>query len=34
MFASYFGHKLDRPAMRKRFYTNLKMNLQPLMESG
>ena len=35
MAASYHGHKLDMPAMRKRFSANLKgMNLQQLIELG
>ncbi|MEO2281395.1 peptidase domain-containing ABC transporter [Pseudoalteromonas pernae] len=35
MVASYHGHKLDMPAMRKRFSANLKgMNLQQLVELG
>ena len=35
MVASYHGHKLDMPAMRKRFSANLKgMNLQQLIELG
>lgn len=35
MIASYHGHKLDMPAMRKRFSANLKgMNLQQLIELG
>ena len=33
MIASYHGHQLDMPAMRKRFSANLKgMNLQQLIE--
>lgn len=33
MVASYYGHKLDMPAMRKRFSANLKgMNLQQVIE--
>ena len=33
MVASFHGHKLDMPAMRKRFSANLKgMNLQQLIE--
>ena len=33
MIASYYGRKLDMPAMRKRFSANLKeMNLQQLIE--
>ncbi len=33
MVASYYGHQLDMPAMRKRFSANLKgMNLQQLIE--
>ncbi|RHW75540.1 peptidase domain-containing ABC transporter [Colwellia sp. RSH04] len=33
MIASFHGHKLDMPAMRKRFSANLKgMNLQQLIE--
>jgi len=33
MVASFYGHKLDMPAMRKRFSANLKgMNLQQLIE--
>ena len=35
MVASYHGHRLDMPAMRKRFLANLKgMNLQQLIELG
>ncbi|MEI8644095.1 peptidase domain-containing ABC transporter [Pseudoalteromonas sp. Hal040] len=35
MVACYHGHKLDMPAMRKRFAANLKgMNLQQLIELG
>ena len=35
MVASYHGHKLDMPAMRKRFSANLKgMNLQQVIELG
>ena len=35
MVASYYGHQLDMPAMRKRFSANLKgMNLQQLIELG
>ena len=35
MVAFYHGHKLDMPAMRKRFSANLKgMNLQQLIELG
>jgi ATP-binding cassette, subfamily B, bacterial CvaB/MchF/RaxB len=35
MVASYFGHKLDMAAMRKRFSANLKgMNLQKIIELG
>lgn len=35
MVASYHGHKLDMPAMRKRFSANLKgINLQQLIELG
>ena len=35
MVACYHGHKLDMPAMRKRFSANLKgMNLQQLIELG
>jgi ATP-binding cassette subfamily B protein RaxB len=35
MVASYHGHQLDMPAMRKRFSANLKgMNLQQLIELG
>ena len=35
MVASYHGHKLDMPAMRKHFSANLKgMNLQQLIELG
>ena len=35
MVASYYGHQLDMPAMRKRFSANLKgMNLQQLIEVG
>jgi ATP-binding cassette, subfamily B, bacterial CvaB/MchF/RaxB len=35
MIASYHGHQLDMPAMRKRFSANLKgMNLQQLIELG
>ena len=35
MIASYHGHKLDMPAMRKRFSANLKgMNLQQVIELG
>lgn len=35
MVASFHGHKLDMPAMRKRFSANLKgMNLQQLIELG
>ncbi len=35
MVACYHGHKLDMPAMRKRFSANLKgMNLQQLIEIG
>lgn len=35
MIASYYGHLLDMPAMRKRFSANLKgMNLQQLIELG
>ena len=35
MVASFYGHKLDMPAMRKRFSANLKgMNLQQLIELG
>jgi ATP-binding cassette subfamily B protein RaxB len=33
MVASYYGHQLDMPAMRKRFSANLKgMNLQQLID--
>ena len=33
MVASYYGHQLDMPAMRKRFSANLKgMNLQQIIE--
>ena len=35
MIASFHGHQLDMPAMRKRFSANLKgMNLQQLIELG
>ena len=35
MVASYYGHKLDMAALRKRFTANLKgMNLQQLIELG
>lgn len=35
MVASYYGHKLDMPAMRKRYSANLKgMDLQQLIELG
>ena len=35
MVACYHGHKLDMPAMRKRFSANLKgMNLQLVIELG
>ncbi|WDE03893.1 peptidase domain-containing ABC transporter [Thalassomonas viridans] len=35
MIASYYGHRLDMPAMRKRFSANLKgMNLQQLIDLG
>nr|WP_269844010.1 peptidase domain-containing ABC transporter [Colwellia chukchiensis] len=35
MVASFHGHQLDMPAMRKRFSANLKgMNLQQLIELG
>ncbi|WP_158972649.1 peptidase domain-containing ABC transporter [Paraglaciecola sp. L3A3] len=35
MVASYYGHKLDMSAMRKRFSANLKgMNLQQLIDVG
>ena len=35
MIASYHGHQLDMPSMRKRFSANLKgMNLQQLIELG
>ena len=35
MVASYYGHKLDMAAMRKRFSANLKgMNLQQLIDLG
>jgi ATP-binding cassette subfamily B protein RaxB len=35
MIATFHGHKLDLPAMRKRFSANLKgMNLQELIELG
>ncbi|MBL4941662.1 MAG: peptidase domain-containing ABC transporter [Colwellia sp.] len=35
MVASYYGHQLDMPAMRKRFSANLKgMNLQQVIELG
>lgn len=35
MVASYYGHRLDMPAMRKKFSANLKgMNLQQLIELG
>ena len=35
MIACYYGHKLDMPAMRKRFSANLKgMNLQQVIELG
>ncbi|MGL1955862.1 MAG: peptidase domain-containing ABC transporter [Colwellia sp.] len=35
MVASFYGHKLDMPAMRKRFSANLKgMNLQQIIELG
>ena len=35
MIANFHGHKLDMPAMRKRFSANLKgMNLQQLIELG
>jgi len=35
MVASYHGHQLDMPAIRKRFSANLKgMNLQQLIELG
>jgi len=35
MVASFHGHKLDMPALRKRFSANLKgMNLQQLIELG
>ena len=35
MIACYHGHKLDMPAMRKRYSANLKgMNLQQLIELG
>ncbi len=33
MVASFYGHKLDMPAMHKRFSANLKgVNLQQLIE--
>ncbi|WP_281556658.1 peptidase domain-containing ABC transporter [Thalassomonas sp. RHCl1] len=35
MIASYYGHQLDMPTMRKRFSANLKgMNLQQLIDLG
>ena len=35
MVASFHGHQLDMPAMRKRFSANLKgMSLQQLIELG
>ena len=35
MIASYYGHKLDLPAIRKRYSADLKgMNLQQLIELG
>ncbi|MDP2562146.1 peptidase domain-containing ABC transporter [Psychrobium sp. 1_MG-2023] len=35
MVASFYGHQLDMPAMRKRFSTNLNgMNFQQLIELG
>lgn len=35
MIASYYGHSLDMPAMRKRFSAHLKgMNLQQVIELG
>ncbi|WDE03614.1 peptidase domain-containing ABC transporter [Thalassomonas viridans] len=35
MIACYYGHKLDMPAMRKRFSADLKgMNLQQIIELG
>jgi len=35
MVASYYGHQLDMPAMRKRFSANLKgMNLRQLIDLG
>ena len=35
MIASYYGHQLDMPAMRKRYSANLKgMDLQQLIELG
>lgn len=35
MIANYYGHKLDMPAMRKRYSADLKgMNLQQLIELG
>jgi ATP-binding cassette subfamily B protein RaxB len=35
MVASFYGHQLDMPAMRKRFSANLKgMNLQQLIDVG
>lgn len=35
MVACFYGHKLDMPAMRKRFSANLKgMNLQQLIDLG
>jgi ATP-binding cassette subfamily B protein RaxB len=35
MIASYYGHKLDMPTMRKRFSAGLKgMNLQQLIDLG
>lgn len=35
LIASYYGHQLDMPAMRKRYSANLKgMNLQQLIELG
>ena len=35
MVAGFHGHKLDMPAMRKRFSANLKgMNLQQLIDLG
>lgn len=35
MIASFYGHQLDMPAMRKRFSANLKgMNLQQLVDLG